>query len=790
VVAPAALTDASPLLSLGLSAFLLLVLSFLSLPGPLFSLGVRFPNPPWAAFLLGLGGFLLLVIFFRRLPVGKVPAPQPSPLRANLALLMILVAAAFLRLAGFLEPQHMYWTDYSHTSIDARAVLDLKLHHLIFPMGSRPALYQYFVAGVFLLLPGVKTYVAQNVAFALMDLIGLWVLYLLGREAGGRRVGLILAAWGAVSKPLLVLCMTQQTCATGQIALSTVLLFTLRMMKRPDLRRSLEWGAALAMGAYLYQSVRPYLLFLPLAVLAGWWTRPSSGSLTFVEKVTVPVSALLWTVYFLLFNRFMPALPWLSGWKPMVAVLLGMLVPPLLARLAAPPGSATGRGLNWMAGLVLAGALMYPIVSLPEYSTHVNDVSTLHRDGVLRVDGETLGTIWRQYQNTLSTLFLSGWDHPYMSYPGETFFEAASLPLVFAGLAFLAARPDRLKGFLLLCALVGMAPHFLSGDTHSGKLQGVVPPLYLLGALAVGRVLERMGPRARRTAVVGLALYGLVAGAVMFHRFYIFQAERQTPERMVYTLAKRDRAEGRKVYFFGTPKFHNNAYGAAVLCQGMDVSYLRHEHRRLWLAEGEPVPDVAVYLHGEEDWAIRQLREEYPGAFWEGHRNSLQGDPSAPPLLMRLLIPGSLIPEAGVRHSGDPWISVRRAPTGWWRRVAYIGGAGLDEAFVYAEDRTPRLGDPFEVNVNGFTARMDGVFHSPETTEYAFRAESGHYTLFDLDGKRVIDERPHGGRVAKSSVTLRVAKGDHPVRLRTFFWSGLDIPRIRVVYPGGVEKDL
>ncbi len=738
---------------------------------------------------MAITGILLLFLFFKRLPEPWVPAPDLSPLQARVGLFVIIAVAAFLRLADFLEPPSMYWTDHSITSIDGRAILDFNQHFLLFPVGQRPPIYQYFVSLVFLLLPGVKTFAAQNIAFALMDLIGLGVFYLLGKEVGGRRAGILLVAWGAVSKPLLVLCMIQMPCLTGHIALAAALLFTFRVLNKPDARHFALWGIVLALGAYGYQSHRPYLAFLPLVLLAGLWFQKDGVTMRTLEKVLAVMTLLVWLFFFLQFNRFLPG----SGRGSLAGMVAMTGFFYFMARIAIPPDGKVGALTRWMGAMFLAGVLMFPIVSDPRFPLHVNEVSILHQGGALRLDGQVMHTLWIQFGNTLSTLFLSGWDHPYVSYPGETFFEFASLPLIVAGLVFLAARPDRTKIILLVCAVVGLSPHVLSGDPHSGKLQGVVAPLSVLGVLAVEKVLGILRDpkgRLRTFAWVLLALYGVGAGTVMFHRFYVFLPTRLTPDRTLYELAKADRDAGRKVFIYGTTRFHNQAYAAGILCQGMDVDFLRHEYRRIWLTEGIAVPDVAVYLQGQDVEAIQQLKEEYAGATWEGHRNSLQDDPAEPPVIMRVLIPAGLIPRSGADRTQDPWISVRYAPPSHWKRKVYIAGAGMDEGFIYHEDRAVRLGEGFSVDVSGLTARFDGTLYVPRSGEYRFDYESANYVLLDVDGKKRIDERPRRGRVAKGSVTLNLEQGEYPVRLRTFFWNGAEIPKLLVTGPDGIAKDL
>jgi hypothetical protein len=767
--------------------------TLLSLKGPTLSFAGTQPPLPWPSPWLFLLGVLALAAAFRSLPVHPDPGGEVPADRARLVLGVILLGAAILRLAKPFDPQPQYWYDYIASLVDAREIVEFGRHHLIFPFGDRQPLYQYFLALLCLLLPTASSILTMNLAWALMDLAGLWVLYLLGKEAGGRRVGLWAAALGAVSKPLLVLCMTQQSCVTGSLAVSTALLFTLRAWNRPDRRRFLAWGAALALGPYCYQAARPFFLFLPAAFLAGLAFRGAFRGGAPAPRALAATALVGWTLLSLKVNRFLPVaagplLPWLLAVLAVAALALALKV-----RSGAGPGDPERPVVLWVEGLALALVLAAPMLAHPRFALHAAAVSSLHVEGRLSVDPRALGVLWDQFWNTLSTLGVEGWDHPYMSLPGEVFLDLPTLVLGTAALAFALARPTGLTTGLGACLLVGLAPHVLSGDPHSGKLQGLVPPLLVLVGLAAEAVRRSLAPGApRRLAGALLAAAILAGGGAMYHRFHVWLVPKAFPDRTLTDLLRKDHAEGAVSLVHLSQGFFHKGEGylssLAASCERLGVRTLRASPVVLWHDADGPAPDAVLYVSGGETAALERVRREFPGARWEEVRVYPQ-TAEGPPTFLRIRVPGPLLPDSPEGSVPVRWVSARKSRPGLWRRRVFAGRVGLGRGLVDYEDRVEDPSAPIPHNVAGLSATVDGTFQAPRVGRYGFAVRTGNYGVLQLDGRRALDVRPRR-EAMEAQGSLELGAGPHRVSLWTFFQQGLEVPRIQVTAPDGTEKPL
>jgi hypothetical protein len=262
------------------------------------------PSDPVPAFLVGLGCWFAA---FRILPPeGPAGDRGPSPWAARGILGLILAGAAYLRLSHFRDPYPWYWDDMALTMVDVQAILDYHLFQFIFFMGDRQPVYQYVTALVTALTPFLNLLEAQRLAWGLMDLVTVWLLYLVGKEAVGRRTGLLLAGLAAVDRPFLVNCLSGQSCIIAPVGVALGFLFTLRFLRRPDHRHAVQWGLAVAFSAYCYQSARPFLWGFPMLVLLAFLARPEGRKGGARAWFLLLGGAAAWTFWFFRYNRFLP----------------------------------------------------------------------------------------------------------------------------------------------------------------------------------------------------------------------------------------------------------------------------------------------------------------------------------------------------------------------------------------------------------------------------------------------------------------------------------------------------
>ena len=111
--------------------------------------------------------------------------------KSNLWLIIILVIAAFLRFLA-LDKQSL-WLDELHTMNEASPALTLKeLFFYLSCCDQHPPLY-FFAEKLFFIVFGHTSMVARSFS-AFLGVGSVWLMYLLGKELAGKRLGLIAAA--------------------------------------------------------------------------------------------------------------------------------------------------------------------------------------------------------------------------------------------------------------------------------------------------------------------------------------------------------------------------------------------------------------------------------------------------------------------------------------------------------------------------------------------------------------------------------------------------------------------
>jgi hypothetical protein len=265
------MTGSSALLALGGVLSLLNGLSSLDtmthwLPKP-------FPFHADSALPYAAGGFFLLLFAFRWIREEPIGPEHP---RWTLGILgLILAAGAFLRIYPPNGIDPLWSEDYAIMLNEGRTAADIsEARPLIFEYCSHQPLMPYLLALGYALIPKISALLLMKIVWALVDGAAIWVHYLLGREVAGRRVGLILAAAFAFSKPGIANCVCHQQIVTTPLALGLSLLFTLRFLRKPDKTHALYWAVAVAFGAYCYTGIHPYLWFSPVAAMVYLLLRP------------------------------------------------------------------------------------------------------------------------------------------------------------------------------------------------------------------------------------------------------------------------------------------------------------------------------------------------------------------------------------------------------------------------------------------------------------------------------------------------------------------------------------
>ncbi|HJT24899.1 MAG TPA: glycosyltransferase family 39 protein, partial [bacterium] len=226
-----------------------------------------FRGIPTAGFLWG--GFLALVGLWCMVPRVPENLGDFSPLTARIWFWIFMVLGAFLRMNHPDQPVGGFWDDHYIVISDIRNILDYHQRPLLFPSGWREPLFPYVTAFLWALLPGAHGVFIDKLSATLFDMVTFWILYLTGKEIGGRRMGVVIMGMAAICKGFICPTIFGYGINTTVLGCALAFLFFLRLMKKPDLKHFLEWGAALGFGGYVYAPFRPWTPVL-LGVVWLW----------------------------------------------------------------------------------------------------------------------------------------------------------------------------------------------------------------------------------------------------------------------------------------------------------------------------------------------------------------------------------------------------------------------------------------------------------------------------------------------------------------------------------------
>lgn len=744
-------------------------------------LPVHIPKEQWN--FLFIVAFLILAYGYRTMPVSEhfeMPRWAAYPL-----LLVVLGTAAFLRLYHLGDPVPTYWDDEAMCVIDPRNVIDLHDFKITFPIGLREPLHGYVTALVWVLLPGLKPIVIQRLAACLFDLLAVYVFYLLGREVSGKRMGgVLLAALGAVSKPMIM----QNLCGMGGVTLtlgvSLLLLFQNRVFREPKFSHFIGWGLAIAFGIYTYISIRPWVLFLT-AVTILWilWTRRKDK----VQWKPLGLLALFALGYFMFYLDKLLYIfhgnPISAVWGGNGALWFGIQVA-FLAGLIWVHNHFKGREKQLASlglGLLLAGFLVHPLAMDPGISFKIRDIGMKNPFFWFTPTG--FSQIKTEFLNTITSLFVWGPDRADMNVVNDAFFDYHAVIWVMLGLAYAAARPSWIKGFFVLCALVGIVPHVMTSDPQSAKMLGSMPPLMLLGALAfqhwINGALSSKGlVRAMGVLLIaGTGAFWVWEGKGTFQRIYgdwwritspdVFVSREVTqllPDHRVYLVP------------YGGMGFMSPAV-QGVLHDGDPVYLFKNNENVIDVPEGEKRPDVAVIVFMSDHVVMDRLKKEFPKAVWNGRWQYYQTPGVGNAFMNDVVIPASEIPE-----KPGKLFRFRTVPAGGWKRRIYVTYYGLSRGMIQSEDISPTL-NPVGVEAGAHSVSGEGVWEAPVDGTYSFAAYTPDVTQVFIDGQLVLGLVPGGSGAKHANEKAFFKKGPHQVLFLSFLKVNLIFPRITIKEP-------
>ncbi len=498
------------------------------------SYGLPAERMPFYYFLI-LSGFLLAVLGFQRNPKTLGPPIPDSDIgskASRILLFFILVLGAVMRLYGAGEITGQYWDDFALAWVDARSIVDY--HHFFIFANAQDGepLHAYLLAGFMWLFPRVSGLMAQRLVPTLIDLCAIWLFYLIGKEFGKRRIGLVFASLGAVNQAMLSMLLSCMRFYLIPFFIALCFLLTFRLFKKPSLFHFLAWGFCIGAGYYTYTAFRPWGPFLVLVVLAWIYYKEKSSSFTLQAwHFSIGFFTLL-MVAFLYLHRFVfegsklaHGLQWLVDVRAPLfyAVFLLLCFINLFRREIHLRSSQTI--IKWALGVLMAVAMANPILSITELSKRLSPTSTLSR-GVDSI-GAAGGILWEHFLNTVRGLWFAYQGREDLHFFGEPFYDGVTLTVIFGGLAFLAARVNWPGIFLLMACGLGILPQVMA-DSGGNRLVGSIVPFLLLGALGLDGLFETASqsgklPVRKMPYLVWIALIAAGAWINYAHTYFYYQ---------------------------------------------------------------------------------------------------------------------------------------------------------------------------------------------------------------------------------------------------------------------------
>lgn len=656
----------------------------------------------------------------------------------SLWLLPILGAAAYLRLYHRWEPAPTYWDDFAQEIIAPRNVLDFHAYRWVFDLGRREPFFTYFTALLWYFLPVAKGLMVQRLSCVILDLLAVWVLYLLGKELSGRRAGVLLAAFGAVNLDLLLKCLVGMRIASLPLAVSLVLLYTLRMLRAPNSKHALQWGVALAFGLYTYTAFRA---FPPVIVLGLWLSlvAPLRGVEGTRRAKFLSLSVLLlFFFYYAEGNNLVPG--GLFGDEYLHSICLGALVFLIfvfwaLSYVLIPPDLYQRAMVAWSGGVALASLLGLPMVVQRAISEHMAGLSTftLSFHGV-----ESLAAgAFLKVLGAFGLLVGMGHDRPDLGPAGYPMLEPWVTVLLVAGAVF-AVRKMEPKGlWFFTLFLFGFLPYLLNVEPHSGKLSGVLIPALALAVYGVEALFKTQRVRGWGwmaqvpLLLVLAALVAWTASRDLKAAYRVWPAQAQSLEFAAYRQSRED-IEDHFVYFGPFDQGQVSWESQGVLEEGRSIHPFT-DFNTILLDGTQEVEGAVVYLPPGDNQNLDRIEKLHPCVL-----SDVKG-PKGDVLFQRVEIPLNQIRKS---RKKDPLFIIREVPEGVVHRRFYGINYGLGRGLARGEDWVEDANaPPPDWMPSGGGALVEWSVHLEDKKAFAVPSRNANPSWWSVDGQAVKGRR-------------------------------------------------
>ncbi len=753
----------------------------------------QFPFPQSQALLLTC--FVGMIFSMKYLnPIAKM---EDMPVKlAWVFLFVFMVCGSFLQLYQWQTPFGSYWNDQTMEIAAARSVFDLDDYRSAFVLHSGHGISTAPIwSMVFLwhLFPNANGFLIQRLVTTLVDLLGMFILYMLGKELGGRRIGVFAVGLAAVSKPLIIKSLGNIQSVEMPMVEALVLWLLLRAIRKPTLVNFVFWGLSVSLGVYVYSVFRPFVLFFFIAgAVLIWFEHPEERKFDKSIGIWIGSTFFFFITYLLYMNGLFVVDNWLSriidvsgSWLPcMVMALLLMYLS--VNRLKMKKLSAHPSWMGWTAAAWICIFLTFPVFSEPFLRDQLLETNSVGAHG--------FNVIFDPFQ-TLRDLVLSMQDSAAYNIPGDSFFSYLEIVVGVLGIAWVIARPNLINLFLLASFLAGIAPYlFAAKPTHSLKLMNCLPPLLLMSGLALDQVWGFFSKSSfRRMIQIGLGILFLAfwawSGQKVFDRIYRqWSIQWVGYDTLDFLEARKAQQKGDRVFVAG---YHSDSSSPYVLFERNPV-YTLHPSNTLYMGPHDPPQNLEIILWPTDLEMKKKIQSIFPSVAWENIYNNPNHEPNVE-TADNFIVSHCEIPFDLLAKSPQTLFAVQTTSEPNWTREFSVGSFGLSMAVIDWEDKTPFAQDPIppQVDLTDELVRYSATINITREGDYEITGTTSNRTRMSLDEHPFIDLRfsrtsnySYQGPDKVQSKRVYLHAGPHTVEVTTLFQRSKAPPAVSIHLKG------
>lgn len=735
-------------------------------------------------------GVAILTYLWRQVPLAPENTGDWSPLTSRVLFWSLCAVGVAWRMQNADRPMGYFWDDHYVVLKDIRAILDYRERPLLFPFGWREPLFPYLTAFLWHFSPSSTGIFMANLSSTVLEAAIFWISYLIGKEIGGRRMGILFLAMEIISKPMIMICKVGFGNETTTLGCALALLFFLRILRKPNLRHFTQWGLALAFGATCYVPFRPWTPVMLGAGLVWVLSDAKERNLGFFRAVIGPGLLAVWAFLFLYKNSFLPAENGLVKLltEPVALAVVAALLASGYLRIALSEyranrkGKGTTKLFGWATGALVTALAMSPFYLHPDYSAHVSDLSvfsSLHSHTL----GDGFRALWNNIAFCMRLMFGQENDIGRVPSVGDSLFDFYVAAAGLLAFAYFLARPSWLKAYLVLLYIVGVTPDVFSHEPHTLRLVSAIIPLLLAGAWGLNRLwvafLQTRDPRTARVVCAALFVLGGTWEAGKNYQLIQTWLGEKSPDLTIADEVQKE-LPGHRVYLVRHhPGFWT--FSQTALSDGKTV-YVMGDSNFIDLTPGEQGKDLAILAAGEDKEGQQKVEKAFPGLPWSGRFLYYQ-KPGEVPFIQLMEVPFNRIPEGptGLFH-------IRHVASTTWLRRCY-GNYGIGRGLIYQEERVVHWNEDLPTGeVEWYNSvRLEGTWTVKIPGEYGLRVQSGNAMWLLVDGRKVLEiKAKEGFRDKNCKVSLE--KGPHSIELVVGFTYDHQVPPLLVTLPGSSSE--